>query len=48
LHIKVAVALWAAISFLSLPDLRGDAGLFHLLPQMGKLGRRFAGRLSSF
>ena len=45
LHFNVAVALRATISFL-LADLRCDPVLFHLLPQMGELGRRFAGRLS--
>jgi hypothetical protein len=37
----------AVASFL-LPDFRHDPSLFHLLPQMGELGRRFAGHLSSF
>jgi hypothetical protein len=31
-----------------LPKLRHDPGLLHLLPQVGELGRRFAGYLASF
>jgi hypothetical protein len=34
-------------SLFLLGDLRDDPILFHLLPQVGELGRRFAGRLSS-
>ena len=37
---------WLNLVFF-LDDLRRDAVLFHFLPQMSELGRRFAGRLSS-
>src|SRR5271157_2437143 len=48
LHINAAAALRAAISLLAFSNLRHDPVLFHLLPQVGELGRRFAGRLPSF
>lgn len=35
------------VSFL-LPKLRPNLGFLHLLPQVGELSRRFAGRLSAF
>jgi hypothetical protein len=41
-------ACLAAISLFLLADLRNDPVLFHFLPQMGELGRRYADRLSSF
>ena len=36
------------VESLLLADLRHDPSLFHLLPQMGKRGHRFAGCFSSF
>jgi hypothetical protein len=36
------------VESLLLADLRPNPSLFHLLPQVGELRRRFAGRLSSF